>query len=613
MDKKKYWKSFFVLFCLLSLILPVFSIQVDAALLEDSILKMTSTIDFEQNGLITEEYEIQFDMEQERINFSFPILENESESFVQSVSLAERGNDSPLFLSAVKMEGEMSPNSELFYEMQREEQDDHIDLNLYYHFKAGQSYTVRFILDRSAWLQKSNTYLFVEYPITQPLFANGTESYVFQAHISTEYLDLDYRIQSMAETWFQDITKENHQIIYVSEDFHFRNKQRIFLMLPAQVLEDFPVTDEELEPAEFFPNPESIIISEHPIRQILQNKNMSIFGGLMLAGLVLIFWFLIESNIWYRTEKNQLNRTIFDLDAAHAGFLYQKNQHSSLLLAGLLQLVQKGEIEINNTVFRWLYPEREDFSRFKSSEVFLLQWLFEDKQKSNDDKYAMISVQKINLQMENEIWAQEYSANFKKYLSLLEDDLFSQHYLNIEKRKICQIFYKIMIFLALLAMCLLGYFNRSLNNLLFLVPVLLSVFRLRTAKYLTLKGKEKWSQLHELKQTAKTLPILFEQQEYWIETRDFAPLLLPYMISFNRLEKFLQQCNRIKEAKVGVLELVNPYTDYAKVKNNEINRLWKVVKNDMLRMYYILEASFVKAEIMTQEKLMKNAEWKEKE
>jgi len=113
--------------------------------------------------------------------------------------------------------------------------------------------------------------------------------------------------------------------------------------------------------------------------------------------------------------------------------MLKSDLNGSVIMSGLLRLVQKNEIELNKTTFTWKYPEREDFSEFNSSEIFLLQWLFDDSGRSRN--YSITSAEKIYALSTDENLAEDYLLNFRKYLGLLENDLVDKNYLNLKNKR----------------------------------------------------------------------------------------------------------------------------------------------------------------------------------
>lgn len=77
--------------------------------------------------------------------------------------------------------------------------------------------------------------------------------------------------------------------------------------------------------------------------------------------LVLVIYVLFELEGYLFVKCPQLGRSIFAVNAAHAAYLVKQDAQGSLILAGLLQLVQKNEVDLNKTTFYWNYPEREIF------------------------------------------------------------------------------------------------------------------------------------------------------------------------------------------------------------------------------------------------------------
>ncbi|NLJ70986.1 MAG: DUF2207 domain-containing protein [Clostridiaceae bacterium] len=568
--------------------------------ISDTIIDLSS-----QKVLITEQYDFCLSSSQSELRFEFPLLENQSTGILLEVMLSDNQEENEYIFIAEKITPENKGNVGNFsYQTSLSADGDMLIVDVYFDFLANQNYLLIFNFDQSALLKLSTENAFLKYPVAIPAFFKTTGTYNVYYNLSREILPEDYRFQAVSETWFADQSSDYNNLEFSSNNFRFQADQFVYISLPQDLFPDLAINRPDLTFDDFFPNPNSIKINQRSFWDFLAEPWLL---GIVLAvsiTLVLIVYVLFELEGYLLVKCPQLGRSIFAINAAHAAYLVKKNTRGSLILAGLLQLVQKNEVELNKTTFYWNYPERESFSNFNSSEVFLLQWLFEDSTKTK--KYPVTSAEKIYVQTGKGKQATDFLLNLKQYVLLLEDDLVKAGYFSRKNKRRGHRGYIVVSSLILIAFLLIFTVSKSLWSLSLLLPYIFSVFRIFKARYYTLEGREKLKQLKSLKITMQDPIDFFRQQAKWVNRRDLAPLILPYAISFNLVETYLDKLDNDNLSRLGILDLLKAQANYGKLSESAIDEEWFFAKTDILRMYYLFVASVVSAEISTQQQLIED-------
>lgn len=595
----------FIKLGLICLWLISFSQPVFAQPSNTEIRKADTFLDLNNQEVIsTEQFQFRVKSDKTSLIFDFPVSSNQSSDILSEVSLSEQGSELDIFIVAEKVIDGAQNTSSFTYKTTYSEIDELMRVEVFYYFEANLEYTLRFKFDHTALLDLSKDYAFLVYPIANPQFANAAERYTFHCELPYEILPEEYRIQSVAETWFQDQTSNFSNINYSSSNFRYRNEQFIYLSLPASLFPSLQTNEPDMQVDNFFPNPESIQVIDNSLQRLLSQPFL-IFVIFIASVILLAFiYFIYEYERIINVDKIKLDSSIFELDAAHSGYLLKPEENTNYLLAGLIQLVQKNEVELTKTTFHWLYPNRDDFSKFSSSEVFLLQWLFQDKNQIAKVKHSVISAEKINLYVDNDEWAEDFLLNFKKYISLLQADLVKADYISAKNKRRGRRLYlglAILIFSLLTLLILIG---KSLFSLVLLLPLLFALHRYYRARFLTIKGRIKLKQMASFKLAFRSVDRYFESQKKWIKTRDLAPLILSYAMSFHLLEAYLDQLNENYQATLGILDLMDEEHDYSNLALEMITEKWLAARTDILRMYYLFSASLVSSKIKAQKKLI---------
>jgi hypothetical protein len=604
---KKILTICLILICLW-LVLPVSAVRASSAEtrleVSDTIIDLSS-----QRVLITEQYDFSLHSSQSELRFEFPLLENQSTGVLLEVMLSETQkeaeNENEYMFIAEKITAENKENAGNFsYQTSLSETEDMLIVDVYFDFSANQNYMLIFNFDQSALLKLSPENAFLKYPVAIPDYFKTTDTYNIYYHLSREILPEDYRFQAVSETWFADKSSEYNNLVFSSNNFRFQADQFVYISLPQDLFPDLAINRPDLTFDDFFPHPASV--------QIKQKSFWDFFAepwllGIVLAVsiiLVLIIFVIFELEGYLFVKRPRLGRSIFAINAAHAAYLVSQDTQGSLILAGLLQLVQKNEIDLNKSTFYWNHPEREIFANFNSSEVFLLQWLFEDSAKTK--KYPVTSAEKIYVQTGSEKYAEDFLLNFKQYVLLLEDDLAKAGYLSRKNKRRGHRGYTVVSSLMLIAFLLIFSIGKSWWSFALLLPFLFSIFRIFKARYLTLEGREKMKQLKSLKISLQDPEDFFKQQSKWINSRDLAPLILPYAISFNLVETFLHKLDNDRFSCLGILDLLKVQVNFSNLSEHIFDEEWLFAKTEILRMYYLFVASIISAEISTQQQLIED-------
>ncbi|NLM20023.1 MAG: DUF2207 domain-containing protein [Clostridiaceae bacterium] len=568
--------------------------------ISDTIIDLSS-----QRVLITEQYDFSLSRSQSELRFKFPLLDNQSTGVLLEVMLSDDQDENEYMFIAEKITPENKENAGSFsYQTSLSENEDVLIVDVYFDFMANKNYLLIFNFDQSALLKLSTENAFLKYPVAISDFFKTTDTYNVHYHLSREILPEDYRFQAVSETWFVDQSNQYNNLEFSSNNFRFQADQFVYISLPQNLFPDLAINRPDLTFENFFPNPDSVHINQRNFWDFLAEPWLL---GIVLAVsiiLVLIIYVLFELEGYLFVKCPQLGRSIFALNAAHAAHLVKQDAQGSLILAGLLQLVQKNEVDLNKTTFYWNYPEREIFSNFNSSEVFLLQWLFEDSTKTK--KYPVISAEKIYVQTSKEKQATDFLLNFKQYVMLLEDDLIKTGYLSQKNKRRGRRGYIMVSCLILIVFLIVFAVSKSWRALSLLLPYIFSIFRIFKARYYTLEGREKLKQLKSLKVALQSPQDFFKQQAKWINTRDLAPLILPYAISFNLVKTFLDKLDNDNLSRLGILDLLKAQVNFSNLSGNAIDEEWLFAKTEILRMYYLFVASIVSAEISTQQQLIED-------
>lgn len=568
--------------------------------ISDTIIDLSS-----QRVLITEQYDFSLSSSQSELRFEFPLLENQSTGVLLEVMLSDDQDENEYLFIAEKITPENKESVGNFsYQTSLSENEDMLIVDVFFDFLADRAYQLIFNFDQSALLKLSTENAFLKYPVAIPDFFETTDIYNVHFYLSREILPEDYRFQAVSETWFADQTNNYNNLEFSSNNFRFQAEQFIYISLPQDLFPDLAINRSDLTFENFFPNPNSVHINQKGFWDFLAEPWLLGIVFAVSMVLVLVIYVLFELEGYLFVKCPQLGRSIFAVNAAHAAYLVKQDAQGSLILAGLLQLVQKNEVDLNKTTFYWNYPEREIFSNFNSSEIFLLQWLFDDSTKTQ--KYPVTSAEKIYIQTGTAKQATDFLLNFKQYVLLLEDDLIKAGYLSRKNKRRGRRGYIVLSSLIFVIFLIVFYVSKSLWSFSLLLPYVFSIFRIFKARYYTLEGREKLKQLKSLKIALQSPEDFFSQQMKWINTRDLAPLILPYAISFNLVETFLDHLDDDSLSRLGILDLLKAQVNFGNISENVIDEEWLFTKTELLRMYYLFVASIVSAEISTQQQLIED-------
>lgn len=588
------------------MILPVRSVS---AISDTSKLVAAETfIDLSnQQMLVTEQYEFVLSNPRSVLRFGFELLENQSTSILRDVMLSDDSTETELyFIAEQQTPDNLDKIGNFSYKVSVDEAEEMFYVDIFYDFEANEKYILAFNFDQSSLLKISEVGAFIKYPISIPDFVNLADEYKVQFTLPRELMPEDYNMQATTETWFEDITRDNNNLTFSSHNFHYQTGQYIYLSLPGDLFPDLGINQPNLNMADFFPHPDAIAIKKSSILQFVNNPWFLAGFSAISTVIALLIFVVFELEGYLFTRKLNLDESFFKLDSSHAAYMLKSDLNGSVIMSGLLRLVQKNEIELNKTTFTWKYPEREDFSEFNSSEIFLLQWLFDDSGRTRN--YSITSAEKIYALSTDENLAEDYLLNFRKYLGLLENDLVDKNYLNPNnKRKGKQAYTIASIILTIIFLPIL-IIVKSWLSLIMLLPIIFMITRIFKARYFTLDGRERLKQIQTFKFELQADHDFFQDHLPEIPLRDLTPLVLPYIIGFNLLESFLDRIDSESFSRLGILDLLTEQIDFSSMSESILDDEWLLAKTDILRMYYLFEASIVSAQISAQQDLIKKAE-----
>lgn len=164
---------------------------------------------------------------------------------------------------------------------------------------------------------------------------------------------------------------------------------------------------------------------------------------------------------------------------------------------------------------------------------------------------------------------------------LLEDDLIKAGYLSRKNKRRGRRGYIVLSSLIFVIFLIVFYVSKSLWSFSLLLPYVFSIFRIFKARYYTLEGREKLKQLKSLKIALQSPEDFFSQQMKWINTRDLAPLILPYAISFNLVETFLDHLDDDSLSRLGILDLLKAQVNFGNISENVIDEEWLFTKTEL--------------------------------
>lgn len=557
-----------------------------------------------QQVLVKEQYQFQLISGSQVLRFEFPLLENQSTSVLSKVMLLDNSSDSELFFIAEKKTAENSDYLGNFsYQSFSSATGDRLYIDVYYDFIPNTDYVLAFDFDQSALLKISEQAAFLKYPISMPDFTNTTNKYSIHFELPYEILPDDYHLQAETETWFEDLTKEYDELIYTSNNFQYQPDQYVYISLPSDLFPDLQINQTGLTIEEFFPKTSLEQTEQTTIKDFVSTRWFPIIVLLLNVIILILVFIFLELDGYILFQQTKLDLSIFELSAAHSAYLLKPYHSGNLILVGLIQLVQKNELDLDKTTFIWKYPEREDFSDFSSSEIFLLQWLFEKSKQI--DKYPVISAERIYVQTNDEMYAKDYLINYKQYIDLLEVDLSRQGYTSNKKKVLGKKIYTAALIALTVMMFIVFAISRSWTSIFLLVPIIFSLNRIYKARYLTVRGRAKQKQMKLLKSALRSPMNFLEENKKMINPRDLSPLVLPYAMGIDIVEIYLNKLDAGSLSRLGILDLMQEQIDFDSMSENILDDEWILAKTDIIRMYYLFIASIVSAEISAQQDLIK--------
>jgi hypothetical protein len=271
--------------------------------------------------------------------------------------------------------------------------------------------------------------------------------------------------------------------------------------------------------------------------------------GLAVLVVLLIFW-IFDKESAAKFRQKYLLEIPTDCSPALMAILLHRARPGRLILGTLLDLVRRGELSLHGCIFTWLNPERQDYTGFSASEVFLMQWLF-----GHVSSGMILSTAEIRRFAREPATAHEFQAYYQQYRQLLDEEVVSQGLIDTKLTRKGRLvsWLAALVYLILAILATIGL--RSFVGLHLLIPtIILTVYSLQIRR-LTVTGRELYARCLALLRTIRHYSHLREQTD-----NHFAGTLLPIAVSLGIADPWLNRLvAEVPDRRLPVSDLFREY------------------------------------------------------
>jgi hypothetical protein len=271
-------------------------------------------------------------------------------------------------------------------------------------------------------------------------------------------------------------------------------------------------------------------------RRNLRQQAWGLIFLLLLLSLIMgagIYWFFDrEGAADYRQRYDQ--EIVNYLPPAIIAALLGPVKPARIILATLLDLVQRKELALDGCVFTQLNPGRTDFTGFSASEVYLLQWMFGQIAHENT-----LSTGQIRYYARSDETSEHFRAYYRQYRILFDEELRSRDLFDPKKTHRGKFMTLLLAsgYLVLTAIFLISL--QAPAGWLLLIPVCLLVLYGRQITRLTPNGRELRAHCQALRRY-----MLQMTRQHPLPDLDFLAQALPVSIAIGTSQNLFRQIGR---------------------------------------------------------------------
>jgi hypothetical protein len=278
--------------------------------------------------------------------------------------------------------------------------------------------------------------------------------------------------------------------------------------------------------------------------------------GLSLVLLLLIYLIFDREGV-SKFKGRYLMPESLDYPPAILSILMRSGKPGLLLFSTLIDLVRRGELELDGLVFTWKNSQRNDYTGFKAFEIFLLQWLFGQIGKGNT-----ISTVQIRDYARDRDTSEEFNGYFDQFRQLISEEMPQFDLIDQTKSR----YGKIIGISLSVAYLIMGVASsillKSWIGVLLLIPAVLFFIYGLSLRHLTVNGNEQFARGKAIKRYLGRFFEISELEKSNIELPECKRFVsvLPYAIALNRTKLFMRQMLlMVKSKSMCGTELIEAY------------------------------------------------------
>lgn len=376
---------------------------------------------------------------------------------------------------------------------------------------------------------------------------------------------------TMSLTLPQPLQNSEYQLLFVSEtpvQFTFDEVQtfrisagalsqsddaRLFLTLPASVFAELDASSDTRTAAEQIDA--AVLASERALARGTMTTRLSAVQPIWFLA-ALLFWILY----YLRFEREGMMRgpgpdyalwpsRVPPLAVAQ---ILGKKKLGPLILSTLLRLTNRRTLKMEGYVFTWRHPDRVDYSRYSSFEVFLLHW-FLGEITNGDPAASAIQVKNYKRNKKN---ASRFADSVRQMETELKRSFDNMRLLDRRKSwyaGLLGLIFGIAIVLTALTMIFL---TGTAAAYLLLLPGLLFIWSSRGLKHLNEEGLKHRTEARMYRDKLDTMSHIFKSCSSHYTEIETAIIALPRAVALNKTDVFMDGLKQFSKRRYIILAQV---------------------------------------------------------
>lgn len=266
----------------------------------------------------------------------------------------------------------------------------------------------------------------------------------------------------------------------------------------------------------------------------LNEFRLSILGvvvPLVLAGLIIyLALFLLQLTGLKKLKPGFASWPVTKPPALVATLAKPFPARSRLLLATLVQLINRKEISWQDEVFEWRNPDRNDFSGFSTWEILLLQWLFSD----HPDYDHVLAPERLRTAARDP----DFHTLAHRFQKQLQQSFRHSGLLNVRFTSAFRLVFSAfgLLFAAMAAVLFL--ITHAASSFLLFIPSAFFAFSAASFRFLTERGVGKFRDTRRFSRLLHTPELLVEACGGRLNEAEVFISALPVAVALNRQKAF---------------------------------------------------------------------------